>query len=106
MFFSNCPSIKKSLDVEDLEDNAAELLEMAHVYELHGLLDMCERALLDSVKRRTFGSVDDLLAIFLLAARHCNASYIRLLEAAEAELAFNLFEARICSCRTDIEHKL
>ena len=70
---------------------------MAHVYELHGLLDMCERALLDSVKRRTFGSVDELLAIFLLAARHCNASYIRLLEAAEAELAFNLFEARICS---------
>ena len=36
-------------DVEDLQDNAVELLQMSHMYGLDGLFDRCQWALLHAI---------------------------------------------------------
>jgi len=82
-------------DVENLRENAVELLKMSHVYELHGLFDMCEKSLLDQVQTNGL-AVPDLLAVFMLAYRYCRGSYVGLFEAALAELSMSLYEAKCC----------
>ena len=54
-------------------ENACELLQMSHLYELDGLFDRCQWALLDVVRSIGCGSeevdVEDLTAIYILAFR-------------------------------------
>ena len=54
-------------------ENACELLQMSHLYELDGLFDRCQWALLDVVRSIGCGSeevdVDTLTAIYILAFR-------------------------------------
>ena len=70
-------------------ENACELLQMSHLYELDGLFDRCQWALLDVVRSIGCGSeevdVEDLTAIYILAFRwtlflhplpHCNQKLV------------------------------
>jgi len=84
-------------DVENLRENACELLQMSHLYQLHGLFELCEKALLSKINDDDdVTGTEELLAIYLLASRYCRGSYVGLFEAALAEVSLSLYEAKGC----------